>query len=100
MELIQHAKPVRKPEVHISTNPLVVWLTPTLELVIHKGDYLKDVAREVEKVWPLDRAASRQMVAYWFALGEMIAWETGHDWTDHELRPKPKRKYLKKRRAT
>lgn len=97
MKVIVHKVRPKQLEVFLEFDPFVVWLQPHEELIIERGDKLRVVASEVERSWKVDRSTARQLVAFWFALGERLALGSSNvpDWSKRELRAKPGRRYLK-----
>ena len=78
-------------------DPMILWLSRSESLTIHKGDRLEDVAQIVKKRWKLSLVDARQLVAYWFALGERArSKKLGQKWRGQELHSSPTRRYLKR----
>lgn len=88
-----------KPEtMELCAKPMTIWLSRQVQLVIEKGDRLSEVVAVVVKTMQMEPARARQLVAYWFALGERI--ENGCPdlaWTKSELHVSDGRRYLDRR---
>lgn len=93
MKLVEHVKRPEILEVAVDVRPLTWWLTPELQLIVEEGDRLGDVAKLVRRSLGLPRADARQLVAYWFALGERVASGRTGPWEPAELRTKLGRRY-------
>lgn len=96
MKLKRHERAAQIQEVRLSYNPLVVWLSPRIELIIERGDEIREVAKVVAREWDVPLSTARRMAAYWFALGERA--ETGEmgepEWRRDEIQAHPRRRYL------
>lgn len=99
MKLITHPKKVRPTAMTLSTTPMVVFFSQTVELRIEPGDTLAAVAGQIEEQWRLSTPTARALAACWFALGERIArGRLDRPWTRAELDADPAREYLGRRR--
>lgn len=95
MKIIRHEGVPRPTQMELKAKPLTVWLSKTVELRIHRGDVLKDVAEAVGEHWRgLSRDERRHLVAFWFALGERRSRKKSGPWKPKELDVSPKRRYL------
>lgn len=87
-----------RPKVEFMTlvaNPLRVWLSSRLELVIRRGDRLINVARVIEQELNLSHGAALRVAAYYFALGERQArGRMGEPWKKDEMSVRNQRRYL------
>lgn len=74
MKLTQHEGRSRPREVGLATDPLVIWLTPRLELHINTGDTVEEIADVVLEHLPVkNRKKARAVASYWFDMGERAA---------------------------
>lgn len=94
MNVTTHERRPPITEVHLKFDPLTVWLTPRVELVIEKGDTVRDIARVVAKYWSMSKKDARHIVAYWFTLGERAAGSRlGSPWKKRDKDASPDRVY-------
>ena len=95
MKVIKHEGVPRPTTMTLQTDPLVVWLSKTLEVQIERGDTLKEVALLVRKHWKADPRSARRIAAFWFAVGERQNRQTHvGDFTKRELSRREDRRYL------
>lgn len=97
-QLIRHPKPPRHwLQTPRRSNPLVVWLDRVTELRIPAGTKLGTLVGVVRKRFPdLSTRAARELLAYWFTIGERHAGgkhRTG--WMISDARTSPERRYLR-----
>ena len=60
-------------EVHLSFDPLYVWLTPHIRIQIEKGDSVLEVAKASKKHLPkMSKREVLRLVALWFYYGERL----------------------------
>jgi hypothetical protein len=97
MKIIRHDKKPDSKDVgtQLNHNPMRVFLTPTVELLIEKGDQLKIIALQIKVHWGVNAKKSQRIAALWFALGERRV-KKGAGWTKLELSEEPGRRYLPK----
>jgi len=96
MQLVEHPKHTKPTAMTLGTQPMTVYLSPTLELLIERGDTLRQVAAVISEHWPIKKQAALKAAAFWFAIGERVARnELGDDWTTAELDASPMRRYLR-----
>lgn len=94
MRVIIHAKSPKPTEMTLSVDPLRIWLTSVVELVIERGDCLYKVTQPVVEHWGVPKRKARRIVATWFALGERSGRSRQHeDWSLRETRVTPGRIY-------
>lgn len=101
--IVRHHVRSPKPEtLTLTANPLTIWLSRAIELVVEPGDTLAEVVVESRKYWKhLSDPEAYQLVACWFAMGERRAGKrpTNCPWTDAERDITPTRRYLHVLRA-
>lgn len=97
MRLTEHSGVPRPTTMTLQTDPLIVWLSKTVELEIHRGDRLGLVAKKLMHYWELPKSEARRIVAFWYAIGERQHRKkhTG-DFTKVELLASKDRRYLVK----
>lgn len=95
MRIVKHDRKPNYNEIHLTVVPLVVWLSPLEELIVDRGDTLLEVAKTIHGRWSLSKKSCRELVAFWFALGERISRgdERVAGWNDQELSISLKRRY-------
>lgn len=95
MKVTEHPGVPRPTSMTLQTDPMVVWLSKTVELTIDAGDQLSDVARVVHKYWKVGGYESHRITAFWFAIGERQYFNKHKkDFSKRELSTKGDRRYL------
>lgn len=96
MEVIHHERSPKPEQMELQHDPLRIWLSRKLEIVVTKGDRLGDVAEVVQAEGWLSKLESRQLVALWFAIGERRGnfRPTNTTWNAEELDASRTRRYL------
>lgn len=81
-----------KPEVlDLSTNPMHIWLTRTVELTIEPGDRIENVAKVVGTYWKtMNEERIFATIAYWFSIGERVHKK---GWKHQALKPTRGRRF-------
>jgi hypothetical protein len=97
VKVIKHDRIVRPGTLTLGFNPLIVWLSKTVELRIERSDRLGAVAEALAAWWPVSAREARRIVGYWFTLGERRATgDPGTGWSAREMAdPSPERRYLR-----
>jgi hypothetical protein len=97
VKIILHDKVPRHDQINIQGDPMRVFLTSKIELVINRGDRLIDVVEAVRPHMPhFSRIQIKAIVAYYFAMGERaVRGNFTEPWQPEEYRVKRNRKYLK-----
>jgi hypothetical protein len=101
MKIITHTKRPAVTDYNRRTNPFSIWLHSHVELRIKRGDTLGKVAIGLQRHWTwLTQREAREVVAYWFTLGERVAHthaaRTTQPWDGKERGTSPKRAYSPK----
>lgn len=95
MKVVVHERSPKPMAMTLSTNPLSVFVTKTVEVRIQRGDTLAEVAKVVRQHMPDVREHAAEIVALWFAMGERARRLTKSTagWSKKELATTPTRKY-------
>lgn len=70
MKTILHETTPKPQVMTLGTNPMTVWMTRKVQLIIEPGDTIKKVAKEIRFYWNADHERAREIAAFWFSIGE------------------------------
>lgn len=95
MKIIRHQSKFKSEEcARIFCDPLIIWLTRSVELRIERGDRLRTVAHAIGLELHLLKKDALRLAAFYFALGERARRHRYPAWNNRELRVTPGRRYL------
>lgn len=73
MKFHVHEKMPAQTELQLESDPLRIWVTHNIELVIERGDRLNDVAIRIAEFLPVSFTEALGLATYYFNLGERYA---------------------------